>query len=94
MQRMVINGAGEHGFQWMIIIHSMAKCSAPVWCHGVHACLIDKPINDALRIVTRFLHPTPTENLFILVVIQPTELRRQKAVIFLTRRAQKPEPEL
>ena len=44
-----------------------------------------------MRIVIGFLSPTQTDNLFILASIQPTELRRQKAVLFLARRSQKPE---
>ena len=42
-----------------------AEYSAPVWCRSAHTRLIKKLINDALRIVTGCLRPTPTDNLFI-----------------------------
>ena len=48
-------------------------------------------INDALHIVTEYLRPIPTKNLFILSGIQPIELRRQKAVLPLARCAQDPQ---
>ena len=41
--------------------------------------------------MTRYLHPTPTDNLFVLRGIQPTELRCPKAILSLARRSQEPE---
>ena len=61
-----------------------------VWCRSAHIRLINKPINDALRIVTGCLRPTPIDNLFVLAGILPTELRSQRAVLSLARRAQGP----
>ena len=52
----------------------LAKYCASVWCCSAHTHLIDKPFSDALCIMTRHLHPTPMDNLFILADIQPTEL--------------------
>ena len=49
-----------------------------MFCDSAHTCLIDKPINDAFHIVTKYLCPTLTDNLFILKGIQPTELCCQK----------------
>ena len=40
-------------------------------------------LNDALRILSRYLHPTLTNNLPILSDIQPAGLRRQGATLFL-----------
>jgi len=48
---------------------------------------MDPAINDALRIVTGCLRPTPADNLPILAGIQPTELRRDGATLSLARRA-------
>ena len=61
-----------------------------VWCRSAHTRLTDKPIDNALRIVTGCLRPTPMDNVFILsgIHIQSIELWRQKAVLFLARRAQ------
>ena len=61
------------------------------FCGSAPTRLIDKSINNALRIVTGCLRPTPTDNLFILSGIQPTELRCQKAIQSLARRAQEPK---
>ena len=51
-----------------------------------HTCLIDSVLNDALRIVTGCLHPTPTDHLSILSDIQPAELRRMGATLSLAHR--------
>ena len=42
------------------------KSANAVWCRSAHTRLIDKPINNDLRIVTGYLHPTATDNIFIL----------------------------
>jgi len=61
-----------------------------VWCRSAHAHLIDPTINDALRIVTGCLRPTPADNLPILIGIQPAELRRKGVTLSLVRRAMEP----
>ena len=73
------------------LVHFTAEYCAPAWCGSTHTCLIDKPINDALRIVTKCLRATPMDNLFIFEGIQPTELYRQKVELSWARRAQEPE---
>ena len=40
--------------------------------------------------MTGCLHPTPTDNLFVLSGITPTELRKKKATLSLAGRAQQP----
>ena len=45
--------------------------------------LIDSAINDALRIVTGCLRPTPTDNLPVLTGTQPAGLRRLGATLSL-----------
>jgi len=72
-------------------VHSTAKYCAPVWCRSAHTRLIDPVINDALRIVTVCLRPTPADNLPILADIQPAELRRNGATLSPARRAMEPE---
>ena len=42
------------------LVFSTAECCALVWCRSTHARLIDSILNDALRIVTGCLRPTPT----------------------------------
>ena len=59
--------------------------SSTAWCRSAHARLINPAINDALRIVTGCLHPTPADNLPVLAGIQPAELRRKRATLSLAR---------
>ena len=58
----------------------------PVWCGSAHTRLIDNVLNDALRIVTGCLRPTPTEHLPKLSGIQPAELHRLGATLYLAHR--------
>ena len=68
------------------LVYSTAECCAPVWCRCAHTRLIDSVLNDALRIVTGCLRPTPTDYLPILAGIQPAELRRRGATLSLANR--------
>ena len=74
----------------LALVHSTAEYRAPVWCCSAHTRLIDPAINDALRIVTEFLRPTPADNLPILAGIKPAELHRSGATLALGRRAMEP----
>ena len=56
------------------LVYSAAEYCAPVWCRSAHTRLIDSVLNDALRIITGCLHPTPTDHLPVLSGIQPAEL--------------------
>ena len=69
------------------LVYSNAEYCAPVWCRSVHIRLIDSVINDALRIVTGCLRPTPSVYLPVLSGIQPAELRRQGATLSLANRS-------
>ena len=68
------------------LVYSTAEYCAPVWCRSAHTRLIDSVLNDALRIVTGWLRPTPTDHLPVLSGIQPAELRRLGATLSLARR--------
>ena len=68
------------------LVYSAANCCAPVWCRSAHTRLIDSVLNDALRIVTGCLRPTPTDHLLVLSGIQPAELRRMGATLSLAHR--------
>ena len=65
------------------LAYSAAEYCAPVWCRSAHTRLIDSVLNDALRIVTGCLRPTPTDQLPVLSGIQPAELRRTGATLSL-----------
>ena len=57
-------------------------------CRPVRICsLIDSGLIDALRIVTKYLRPTPKDNLPVFSGIKPAELRRQRAMLFLANRS-------
>ena len=68
------------------LVYSAAEYCAPVWCHSAHTCLIDSVLNDALRIVTGCLRPTPTDHLPVLSGIQPAKLCRMGATLSLAHR--------
>ena len=71
----------------LFLVYSTAEYCAPVWCRSAHTRLINSVLNDALRIVTGCLRPTPTDYLPILAGIQPAELRRRGATLSLANRA-------
>ena len=81
-------GAGAKTLRIAILslVHSTAECRTPIWCRSAHTRLIDNVLNDALRIVTGCLRPTPTDHLPVLSGIQPVELRRLGATLSLAHR--------
>jgi len=62
-------GAGATTLRTATLGHSTAEYCAHVWCCSAHTRLADPTINDALRIVTGCLRPTPADNLPILAGI-------------------------
>ena len=70
----------------MSLVYSTAEYCAPVWCRNAHTRIIDSVLNDALRIITGCLRPTPTDHLPVLSGIQPAELRRLGATLSLAYR--------
>ena len=68
------------------LVHSTSEYCAPVWCRSAHTRLIDNVLNDALRIVTGCLRPTPTDHIPVLSGIQPAELRRMGEALSLAHR--------
>ena len=68
------------------LVYSTAEYCAPVWCRSAHTRLIHSVLNNALRIVTRCLRPTPTDYLPVLAGIQPAELCRLGAMLSLAFR--------
>ena len=80
-------GAKTMRISALSLVYSTAEYCTPVWCRSTHTRLIDSILDDALRIVTGCLRPTPTEDLPVLASIQPAELRRLGATLFLANRA-------
>ena len=69
------------------VVYFTAEYCLSVWCRSTHTCLIDSILNDALRIITGCLRPTPTEDLPVLAAIQPAELRRLGTTLSLANHA-------
>ena len=83
LRRLVGSGWGAAGAKTLRIatlslVYSTAEYCAPVWCGSPHTRLIDSVLNDALRIVTGYLRPTPTDHLPVLSGIQPARRRRRR----------------
>ena len=76
-------GAKTLRISTLSLFYSTSEYCAPVWCRSAHTRLINSVLNDALRIVTGCLRPTPTDHLPVLSDIQPAELRRMGATLFL-----------
>ena len=74
----------------LALVYSTAEYCAPVWSHSAHTHLLDRPINDALCMVTGCLKPTPTEYLPVLSGIPPAELRRKAATLSLASQSLEP----
>ena len=68
------------------LVYSTSEYCTLVWCPSAHTRLIDNVLNNALRIVTGCLRPTPTDHLPIVSGIQPAELRRLGATLSLAHR--------
>ena len=87
LKRLSGSGWGAHAKTLRIsalsLVYSTSEYCAPVLCRSKHTRLIDSILDDALRIVTGCLRPTPTENLPVLAGIQPAELRRLGATLSL-----------
>ena len=90
LRRIVVSGWGAGAKTLRIVtlslVYSTAEYCAPVWCRSAHTRLIDSVLNDALRMVTGCLRPTPTDHLPVLSGIQPAELRRMGATLSLAYR--------
>ena len=56
-------GAKTPRIATLSLVYSTAKYCAPVWCCSAHTHVIDSVLNDALRVVTGCLRPTPTDHL-------------------------------
>ena len=69
------------------LVYSTTENCAPVWYRTTHTRLIDRILNDTLRIVTECLRPTPTEDFPVLAGIQPAELSQLGATLSLANRA-------
>ena len=94
IRRLAGTGWGAHATTLRIttlaLFYSTAEYCPPVWGRNAHRHLLDRPVNNALRIITGCLKPTPTEYLPVLSGIPPAELRRKAATLSLARQSLEP----
>ena len=90
LRRLVGSGCGAGAktmrLATLSLVYLAAQYYAPVRYRSAHTRLIDNVLNDALRIVTGCLRPTPTDHLPVLSGIQTAELRRMGATLSLAHR--------
>ena len=60
----------------LALCYAPAEYCAPVWSRTSHAKKIDPMLNEACRVITGTLRPTPTNTLYKLAGIAPPEIRR------------------
>ncbi|KAI5742625.1 hypothetical protein M8J77_009365 [Diaphorina citri] len=75
----------------MALCLSAAEYAAPVWRNSSHSSHVDVSINEAMRIVTGCLKPTPTEKLYPIAGIAPPQIRRQVAAEIEKKKQQSDE---
>ena len=73
------------------LVYSAAEYCAPVWCISSYTKQLDTVLNSAMRTVAGCLRPTPVNQLPILAGIATPTIRREAAVLALTRKAAKDE---
>ena len=78
----------------LALVYSAAEYCAPVWCRSSHTKKLDTMLNSAMRTVSVCLWATPVNHLTILSGIAPPTLRREAAVLALSRKAQANEDHL
>ena len=66
-----------------------AKNCAPVWCRSPRTKKLDVALKNSLRTVSGSLRATPVNHLPILSGIAPAALRREAAVLALSRKAER-----
>ena len=60
------------------LVFAPAEYCVPVWCQSTHTKTLDVPLNEAMRIVSGCIRPTPLNFLPPLSGIQPPSCRRKK----------------
>ena len=63
----------------LALCYSAAEYACPVWERSTHAKKLDGTLNETCRMITRCLKPTNANNLLVLAVIAPSDIRRAVA---------------
>ena len=80
LNKLAISGWGTNARTMRTTVQALyfstAEYAAPVWERSAHAHLLNLELNQACRAITGYLKPTNTDNLYLLVGIAPSEIRR------------------
>ena len=76
------------------LVFSAVEYCAPVWSHSHHVKKMDVTLNSGLQTISGTLQATPVNQLPILAGIAPASIRREVAMLALSRKAQKDESHL
>ena len=71
----------------LALVYSTAEYASPVWSHSVHTKAVDTVLNNAMRVISGTLKPTPTAMLPVVSGIPPPSLRRDFQVLKLAEKA-------
>ena len=71
----------------LALVHSTVEYCRPIWCRSVHTRFSGKPINDALRIVTKCYVPHPRKTFFKRVSNQLSSPQKSRTVFCSTEQS-------
>ena len=71
----------------LALCYSAAEYCSPVWSQSHHCKKVDTSLNECLRLVSGCIKPTPTDTLPVLCGIVPSDIRRDKNILELRKRA-------
>ena len=72
------------------LVYVTAEHAAPVWSHSRHTIKMNTVLNDALRIISGAIAPTPIAMLPVLAGIPPADVRRDHIVLKHAEKADQP----
>ena len=71
----------------LALCYSAAEYCSPVWSQSHHCKKDDTSLKECLRLVSGCIKPTPTDTLPVLCGIVPSDIRRDKNILELRKRA-------
>ena len=67
----------------LALVYSTAEYAAAAWSHSVHIKSVDVVLNEAMRIISGTMKPTPREMLPVLSGVHPPKVRRDFQILKL-----------
>ena len=74
----------------LVLVYATAEYAATVWSHSRHKIKMNTVLNDALRIISGAIAPTPIAMLPVLAGIPPADIRRDHLVLKHAEKADQP----